>query len=173
MWKKTKYNEDYLSFGFTFIDERDGTQKPQCFLCGMVLVIVRMKPAKLKEHIIVCSYCKCFRKKSDILCEESSIWESWYFTKTWIYRTQKPLQYDVIHSRIVDMSSNTLNQVLEELVATPFLFSKQLDETINVSQFIQLFFLFAMCMLIPLKKNSGFANFFWKLESHRLIWNCE
>lgn len=49
-----------------------------------------------------------------------------------------PLSNDVIHSRIVDMSSNILNQVMEELAATPFPFSIQLDETTDVSQCSQL-----------------------------------
>ena len=31
--------------------ERDGTQKPQCFLCGKVLANGRMKPSKLKDHL--------------------------------------------------------------------------------------------------------------------------
>ena len=41
----------YVSFGFTYITERDGTQKPQCFLCGKVLANGSMKPTKLKEHL--------------------------------------------------------------------------------------------------------------------------
>ena len=51
MSKKRKYNEAYVSFGFTYITERDGTQKPQCFLCGKVLSKGSMKPTKLKEHL--------------------------------------------------------------------------------------------------------------------------
>lgn len=43
-----------------------------------------------------------------------------------------PLSNDVIHPRTVDMSSNTLNQVMEELAATPFPFSMQLDETTDI-----------------------------------------
>ena len=31
--------------------ERDGTQKPQCFLCGKVLADGSMKPLKLKDHL--------------------------------------------------------------------------------------------------------------------------
>ena len=30
--------------------DRDGTEKPQCFLCGKVLANSSMKPVKLKEH---------------------------------------------------------------------------------------------------------------------------
>ena len=52
MSKKRKYNEDYSSFGFTFITEWDWTQKLQYFLCGKVLANASMKPAKLKEHLI-------------------------------------------------------------------------------------------------------------------------
>ena len=29
----------------------DGTQKPQCFLCGKVLANGSVKPAKLSEHL--------------------------------------------------------------------------------------------------------------------------
>lgn len=39
-----------------------------------------------------------------------------------------PLSNDIIHSRIVEMSSNVLKQVIEELNASPFPFSMQLDE---------------------------------------------
>lgn len=49
-----------------------------------------------------------------------------------------PLSNDVIHSRIVDISSNILKQVMEELAATPFPFSMQLDEATDVSQCSQL-----------------------------------
>ena len=31
--------------------ERDGTQKPQCFLCGKVLANKSIKPSKLKDHL--------------------------------------------------------------------------------------------------------------------------
>lgn len=51
MSKKRKYDESYVNFGFTFVTERDGTQKPQCFLCGKVLANGSMKPAKLSEHL--------------------------------------------------------------------------------------------------------------------------
>ena len=30
----------------------DGSERPQCFLCGKVLANASMKPAKLKEHLI-------------------------------------------------------------------------------------------------------------------------
>ncbi|GBP87338.1 Protein ZBED8 [Eumeta japonica] len=49
-----------------------------------------------------------------------------------------PLSNDVIHSRIVEMSSNVLKQVIEELNASPFPFSMQLDESTDVSQCSQL-----------------------------------
>ncbi|XP_030747824.1 protein ZBED8-like [Sitophilus oryzae] len=48
-----------------------------------------------------------------------------------------PLSNDVIHSRIVEMSSNVL-QVVEELIVSPFPFSIQLDESTDVSQCSQL-----------------------------------
>ena len=49
--KKRKYNEEYISYGFTVTLDRDGTEKPQCFLCGKVLANSSMKPVKLKEHL--------------------------------------------------------------------------------------------------------------------------
>lgn len=51
MSKKRKYDDLYVTYGFTFITERDGTQKPQCFLCGKVLANSSMKPAKLSDHL--------------------------------------------------------------------------------------------------------------------------
>ena len=49
--KKRKYNEEYISYGFTVTLDRDGTEKPQYFLCGKVLANSSMKPVKLKEHL--------------------------------------------------------------------------------------------------------------------------
>ena len=49
--KKRKYNEEYISYGFTVTLDRDGTEKPQCFFCGKVLANSIMKPVKLKEHL--------------------------------------------------------------------------------------------------------------------------
>ena len=46
-----KYSEDYVAFGFTFFTDSDGSERPQCFLCGKVLSNTSLKPAKLKEHL--------------------------------------------------------------------------------------------------------------------------
>ena len=50
--KKRKYNNEYILLGFTVTVDRDGTEKPQCFLCGKVLANSSMKPVKLKDHLI-------------------------------------------------------------------------------------------------------------------------
>lgn len=47
-----------------------------------------------------------------------------------------PLSNVIIHSRIVDMSFNILNQVMEELAVASFPF--QLDETVDISRCSQL-----------------------------------
>ena len=52
MSKKRSYNESYVEFGFTFITDRDGLQKPQCILCSKVLSNGYMKPSKLQEHLL-------------------------------------------------------------------------------------------------------------------------
>ena len=52
MSKKRKCSENYVAFGFTFISNSDGSERPQCFLCGKVLANASMKPAKLKLHLI-------------------------------------------------------------------------------------------------------------------------
>ena len=41
--KKRKYNEEYISYGFTVTLDRDDTEKPQCFLCGKVLANSKTK----------------------------------------------------------------------------------------------------------------------------------
>ena len=43
-----------------------------------------------------------------------------------------PLSNDGIKSRIIDISANILKQVMEELKATPFPFSVQLDESTDI-----------------------------------------
>jgi hypothetical protein len=54
-----------------------------------------------------------------------------------------PLSNDVIRSRIVDISFNILKHGIDEMAASPFPFSMQLDEATNISQCNQLlFFLF-------------------------------
>jgi hypothetical protein len=45
-----------------------------------------------------------------------------------------PLSNDVIRSRIVYISFNTLKEIIEELAASPFPFSMQLNETTDISQ---------------------------------------
>ncbi|XP_042208670.1 protein ZBED8-like [Homarus americanus] len=188
MSKKRKYNEAYISFGFTFIAERDGTQKPQCFLCGKVLANGSMKPTKLKEHLTsvhpenASDSVDIFRAKKARFekagtlpklgfaptqkpCLEASYKVAYRIAKQKKPHTIEetlakpcalemvelvcgleqrkkiaavPLSNDVIHSRIADISSNILEQVIEELATTPFPFSMQLDETTDVSQCSQL-----------------------------------
>jgi hypothetical protein len=48
------------------------------------------------------------------------------------------LSNDTVHSRISDMSTNILEQVIAELDSTPFPFSMQLDESTDISQCSQL-----------------------------------
>ena len=50
MDKKRKYSEEYLKFGFTSIVS-NGTEKPQCVLCNVVLSAESLKPSKLKRHL--------------------------------------------------------------------------------------------------------------------------
>lgn len=49
-----------------------------------------------------------------------------------------PLSNVIFHSRIVEMSSNVLQLVIEELTSSAFPFSIQLDESTDVSQCSQL-----------------------------------
>jgi len=44
-----------------------------------------------------------------------------------------PLSNDTIKSRISDVSTNILEQVIAELDSTPFPFSMQLDESTDIS----------------------------------------
>ena len=50
MSKKRKWNDAYVQFGFTFITEKDGTQRPQCVLCGTMFSNSNLKLSKLDEH---------------------------------------------------------------------------------------------------------------------------
>lgn len=44
------YNDDYIKFGFTFI-EKDGVQKPQCVICHTVLSNDALQPSRLERHL--------------------------------------------------------------------------------------------------------------------------
>lgn len=188
MSKKRKYNDSYVKFGFTFITERDGTQKPQCFLCSKVLANGSMKPAKLTEHFKTvhpgnisdsiddfCTKRARFEKtgtlpKLGFIPTQKPCLEASYKVAYRIAQQKKPhtiaetlvkpcaldivelvcgkdqrkkieavpLSNDVIRSRIVEMSSNVLKQVIEELNSSLFPFSMQLDESTDVSQCSQL-----------------------------------
>ena len=50
MAKQRKYNNEYIKFGFTSINE-NGMTKLQCVLCNAVLSVEAMKPCKLKRHL--------------------------------------------------------------------------------------------------------------------------
>ncbi|CAG5037744.1 unnamed protein product [Parnassius apollo] len=48
--KKRKFSEDYIKFGFTFI-EKDELQLPQCVICMKVLSNDSMRPNRLERHL--------------------------------------------------------------------------------------------------------------------------
>ncbi|GFS82095.1 protein ZBED8 [Nephila pilipes] len=76
-----------------------------------------------------------------------------------------PLSNDVIQSRIVEISCNILKQIINELKASPFPFSMQLDETTDISNCSQLlvFVRYVSADTIT-KNNSYFVSLFCKLQ---------
>ncbi|XP_060845847.1 SCAN domain-containing protein 3-like [Rhopalosiphum padi] len=44
------YNDDYIKFGFTFI-QKDGIQMPQCVICHVVLSNDALRPSRLERHL--------------------------------------------------------------------------------------------------------------------------
>ena len=48
--KKRKYQDYYLSFGFTYVI-KDGLQVPQCVLCMKTFSKSTMKRGPLKQHL--------------------------------------------------------------------------------------------------------------------------
>ena len=188
MSKKRKYSEKYVAFGFTFVTDSDGSERPQCFLCGKVLSKASLKPAKLKEYLIsihpknALDGVDSFRskkvrfEKSETLpkfgfvktqkpCVEASYKVAYHIAKEkkahtigetlikpcalemteLVCGTEQrkkleaiPSSNDPVRSRIIDISNNILEQVMEELKASPFPFSMQLDESTDVSQCAQL-----------------------------------
>ena len=91
MAKKRKYNNDYISYGFTFTTERDGTEKPQCFLCGKVLANSSMKPAKLKEHISTSHPRNVFDSPEAFRNKKARFEKSGTLVKHGFVPTQKPM----------------------------------------------------------------------------------
>ena len=188
MSKKRKYSENYVAFGFTFVTDSDGSQRPQCFLCGKVLANASLKPAKLKEHFISIHPKNALDSVDFFRSKKARFEKSGTLPKFGFIKTQKPcleasykvayriakekkahtigetlikpcalemtelvcgteqrkkleavsLSNDTISSRIIDISNNILKQVMEELKASPFPFSMQLDESTDVSQCAQL-----------------------------------
>ncbi|XP_060855494.1 protein FAM200C-like [Metopolophium dirhodum] len=76
-----------------------------------------------------------------------------------------PLSNDTINSRISDMSTNILEQVIWELDSTPFPFSMQLDESTDISQCSQL-------LVFMLGKSSGFTALIKKEIPDIIITHC-
>ena len=188
MSKKRKYAEDYILYGFCCMKERDGTEKPQCFLCGKTLANASMKPTKLVEHFKALhpEYANkdpnFFRAKKAQFSKSGTLpklgfsipqkplVEASYKVAYRIGKAKKPhtigetlikpcalemvelvcgleqrkkleavsLSNDVIRSRIVDISCNILKQIINELKASRFFFSMQLDETTDISNCSQL-----------------------------------
>jgi len=212
MSKKRKYSENYVAFGFTFITDSDGSERPQCFLCGKVLANASLKPAKLKEHLTSVHPKNALDSVESFRCKKARFEKGGTLPKFGFIKTQKPcleasykvasriakekkphtigetlvkpcalemtelvcgtehrkkheadpLSNDTIKSRITDISNNILEQVMEELKASPFPFSIQLDETTDVSQCAQLL-AYVGYMHADAKKNSYFASLFLKL----------
>lgn len=48
--KKRLYNDDYIKYGFTFI-EKNGSHLPQCVICHAVLSNDAMRPVRLERHL--------------------------------------------------------------------------------------------------------------------------
>ncbi|XP_022160577.1 zinc finger BED domain-containing protein 5-like [Myzus persicae] len=44
------YNDDYIKFGFTFI-QKDGIQMPQCVICHVVLSNDALRTRQLERHL--------------------------------------------------------------------------------------------------------------------------
>ena len=89
--KKRKYDEEYISYGFTLTLDRDGTEKPQCFLCGKVLADSSMKPVKLKEHLHA-NYLGNISDSRDTFLQKKARFEvSGTLDKYGFFPTEKPL----------------------------------------------------------------------------------
>lgn len=115
MSKKRKYNNDYTLFGFTSTKDRDGTEKPQCFLCSKVLANSSMKPAKLKEHFNT-NHPQNVSDSPDILRNKKARFEkSGTLTKHGFVPTQKPLleaSYKVAYRIAKDKKPHTIAENL-------------------------------------------------------------
>ena len=45
-----KWSDSYVGFGFTCVTERDGTERPQCMTCDLLMSNKNLKPLGLREH---------------------------------------------------------------------------------------------------------------------------
>ena len=92
--------------------ERDGTENPQCFLCGKVLANRSMKPIKLKEHIITSHP----QNVSEVFCNKKARFEkSGTLVKHGFVLTQKPLveaSYKVAYRIAMKKKPHTIAETL-------------------------------------------------------------
>ena len=112
MPKKWKWNDAYVQYGFTFITEKDGTQRPHCVLCGTMFSNANFKPSKLDEH---------FKNRhggvnagnniATLQAKALDLTVPAHYVRVWVFTTRK------IHSRINDMSKDILEQVIDDITA--------------------------------------------------------
>ena len=50
--KIRKWSDEYVQYGFAYITEPDGSQRPQCTICDAKLSNSSLEPAKLQEHFL-------------------------------------------------------------------------------------------------------------------------
>ena len=65
---KRKYDDDYLNYGFIFVD-KGNEQLPQCAICLKTFSNASMKPYQLKQHQV-----KVQTASQKARCRQAEMW---------------------------------------------------------------------------------------------------
>ena len=117
MSKKMKYSEDYVAFGFTFVTDSDGSERPQCFLCGKVLANASLKPAKLKEHLTSIHPKNALDSVDSFRSKKARFKKVGTLPKFGFIKTQKPClkaSYKVAYRIAKEKKAHTIGETLEQ-----------------------------------------------------------
>jgi len=115
MSKKGKSSENGVAFGFTFITDNDGSERPQCFLRGKVLANESLKPAKLKEHLTSIHPKNALDGVESFRCKKARFEKGGTLPKFGFIKTHKPCleaSYKVAYRIAKEKKPHTIGETL-------------------------------------------------------------
>ncbi|KAK3895494.1 hypothetical protein Pcinc_000835 [Petrolisthes cinctipes] len=136
MPKTRKWSDEYVKYGFTaLLDDNGGPDRAQCMTCHIIICNSNLKPARLREHQLKHRTAEHEQSLEAPLQAKRARYDKKEAAKK---MKDVSLSNNVIGGRVVDMSCDILDQIVEEIQASPTRISLQLDESTDVSNMSQL-----------------------------------